>query len=110
MFLSFVVTILNHLNILPSFISALGRALLSVLGTESEVVAFNSAASIFLGQVFTFDFIAMQLSFSYLCDMKFQIESPMLIKDYLPKLTRSEMFTIMVGGLSTIAGERFRMG
>jgi hypothetical protein len=37
--------------------------------------------------------------------IKFQTESPILIKDYLPKLTRSEMFTIMVGGLSTIAGE-----
>lgn len=54
MFLSFVVAVLNHLNILPSFISALGRALLTILGTKSEVEAFNSAASIFLGQVLTF--------------------------------------------------------
>jgi nucleoside permease NupC len=65
MFLSFVVAILNHLNILPSFISALGRGLLSVLGTKSEVEAFNSAASIFLGQVVTFC-IASQFSFSYM--------------------------------------------
>jgi len=55
LFLSFVVAVLNHLNILPSFVSALGRALLTVLGTESAVEAFNSAASIFLGQVRKFD-------------------------------------------------------
>lgn len=61
MFLSFVVAILNHLNILPSFISALGRGLLSVLGTKSEVEAFNSAASIFLGQVVIFYCVAFLL-------------------------------------------------
>ncbi|XP_059489886.1 solute carrier family 28 member 3-like [Neocloeon triangulifer] len=82
LFLSFVVAILNHLNILPRFISSLGRALLWVLGTQSEVEAFTSASSIFLGQT----------------------ESPILIQHYLPKMTRSEIFTVMVSGLSTIAG------
>lgn len=33
-----------------------------------------------------------------------QTEAPFLIKPYLPDMTRSEMLTIMVGGMATIAG------
>ena len=33
-----------------------------------------------------------------------QTEAPFLIKPYLPGMTRSEMMTIMVGGMATIAG------
>jgi CNT family concentrative nucleoside transporter len=33
-----------------------------------------------------------------------QTEAPFLIKPYLPTLTRSEMLTVMVGGMATIAG------
>jgi CNT family concentrative nucleoside transporter len=33
-----------------------------------------------------------------------QTEAPFLIKPYLPAMTRSEMLTIMVGGMATIAG------
>ncbi len=33
-----------------------------------------------------------------------QTEAPFLIKPYLPQMTRSEIFTIMVGGMATIAG------
>lgn len=33
-----------------------------------------------------------------------QTEAPFLIKPYLPSLTRSEIFTVMVGGMATIAG------
>jgi len=33
-----------------------------------------------------------------------QTEAPFLIKPYLPSMTRSEMLTIMVGGMATIAG------
>ena len=33
-----------------------------------------------------------------------QTEAPFLIKPFLPTLTRSEVFTIMVGGMATIAG------
>ncbi|CAB3362449.1 Hypothetical predicted protein [Cloeon dipterum] len=82
LFLSFVVAVLNHMNILPKFISALGKGLLKILGTNSEVEAFTAASSVFLGQT----------------------ESPLLIQRYLPKLSKSEIFTIMVSGLSTIAG------
>jgi len=45
-------------------------------------VGVSSAANIFMGM----------------------IEAPLLIKPYISKLTRSELFAVMVGGLSTIAG------
>jgi nucleoside permease NupC len=34
----------------------------------------------------------------------FQSEAPLLIKPYIPKLTRSELHAIMTGGFATIAG------
>ena len=48
----------------------------------SGAVGISAAANIFMGMV----------------------ESPLLVKPYIPKLTRSELFVVMVGGLSTIAG------
>lgn len=33
-----------------------------------------------------------------------QTEAPFLVKPYLPTMTRSEMITIMIGGMATIAG------
>ena len=48
----------------------------------SGAVGISAAANIFMGMV----------------------EAPLLVKPYIPKLTRSELFVVMVGGLSTIAG------
>jgi concentrative nucleoside transporter, CNT family len=48
----------------------------------SGAVGISAAANVFMGMV----------------------EAPLLIKPYIPKLTRSELFVVMVGGLSTIAG------
>jgi CNT family concentrative nucleoside transporter len=33
-----------------------------------------------------------------------QTEAPLLIKAYLEKMNRSEIFLVMVGGMSTVAG------
>lgn len=33
-----------------------------------------------------------------------QMEAPLLVKEYIPKMTRSEIFLVMTGGLSTLAG------
>ena len=33
-----------------------------------------------------------------------QTEAPLLIRDYLPTLTESEMLTVMIGGMATISG------
>lgn len=48
----------------------------------SGAVGISSAANVFMGMV----------------------ESPLLVKPYIPRLTRSELFVVMVGGLSTMAG------
>lgn len=48
----------------------------------SGAVGISAAANVFMGMV----------------------ESPLLVKPYIPRLTRSELFVVMVGGLSTIAG------
>lgn len=47
--------------------------------------SLNAAASVFLGMS----------------------EAPLLIKPYLNKLTQSEMFAVLVAGLSCIAGSLF---
>lgn len=36
-----------------------------------------------------------------------QTEAPLLVKPYVPKLTRSELLALMVGGMATIAGSVF---
>mgnify|MGYP007000114382 len=33
-----------------------------------------------------------------------QTEAPLLIKAYLPKMNRSEMLLVMIGGMATVAG------
>lgn len=48
----------------------------------SGAVGVSAAANVFMGMV----------------------EAPLLVKPYIPRLTRSELFVVMVGGLSTIAG------
>ena len=54
------------------------KKLLGISGAESLTVAGN----IFLGQT----------------------ESPLLIKAYLEKMNRSEIFLVMLGGMATVAG------
>lgn len=36
-----------------------------------------------------------------------QTEAPLIVKPYIPKMTRSEMLALMVGGMATIAGSVF---
>ncbi len=48
----------------------------------SGAVGISAAANVFMGMV----------------------EAPLLVKPYIPKLTRSELFVVMAGGLSTLAG------
>ena len=36
-----------------------------------------------------------------------QTEAPLIVKPYVPKMTRSEIMALMVGGMATIAGSVF---
>ena len=80
-FFSALTALLYYLNVLQKFVYAFAwimRKTLKLSGAES----LASAGNIFLGQT----------------------ESPLLIRPYLEKMTRSEMMCIMTAGMATIAG------
>lgn len=80
-FISAVVSILYYLGIMQFVIRVIGGALSRLLGT-SQLETISSSANIFLGQT----------------------EAPLLIKPYVSKLTESELFAVMVGGLASVSG------
>ncbi|MGD6875173.1 NupC/NupG family nucleoside CNT transporter [Bacillus infantis] len=80
-FISALVSVLYYLRIIPIVIRGLGWVVGKVFGT-TRVESFNTVANTMLGVA----------------------ESPLLIKPYLAKLTRSELFTVMVGGTASASG------
>ncbi len=80
-FFSALTSVLFYLGIIQRVVKLLAllfTKLLGISGAESLSVAGN----IFLGQT----------------------ESPLLIKAYLPKMNRSEILLVMIGGMATVAG------
>jgi CNT family concentrative nucleoside transporter len=80
-FFSSLITVLYHLKIMNLIIRVIGGFLQFFLKT-SRPESMSAAANIFVGQT----------------------EAPLVIKPYIPNLTRSELFAVMVGGLASIAG------
>jgi CNT family concentrative nucleoside transporter len=80
-FFSSLIAVLYHLRIMQLVILLVGGGLRKVLGT-SRAESFSAAANIFVGQT----------------------EAPLVIRPYLTKMTSSELFAVMVGGLASIAG------
>ncbi|MBY0517533.1 MAG: hypothetical protein K2P81_11520 [Bacteriovoracaceae bacterium] len=80
-----VVTVLSnilfYLRILPFIIRLFSKLLHRTLGISSPL-AFGAAASVFLGT----------------------IESPLIIKQYLGKLSRGELFSLISCSMATVAG------
>ncbi len=80
-FFSALTSVLFYLGIIQKIVQFLAlslKKLLGISGPESLTVAGN----IFLGQT----------------------EAPLLIKAYLEKMNRSELFLVMLGGMATVAG------
>lgn len=80
-FFSALISLLYHWGIIQRVVQAMAwvlRKFLKISGAEGLVVAGN----IFMGMS----------------------ESPVLIKNYLPHMNRSEIFLVMVAGMGTIAG------
>ena len=80
-FFSALVSIFYYWGIIQKVVGALSwllRKVMNISGTEGLVACGN----IFLGMT----------------------ESPVLIKNYLPTMNRSELFLVMVSGMGTIAG------
>lgn len=80
-FFASLTAVLYHFKILQFVVEKLGAALGWALGTR-KAESVNAAANIFVGQT----------------------EAPLVIRPYLRGLTRSGLFAVMVGGLSTVAG------
>lgn len=80
-FLGALIGALYYLRVLQWFVEIVGTALNKVMGT-SKVESVWAATVIFLGQS----------------------EAPLVIRPWLPKLTRSELFACMTGGFASVAG------
>ncbi|MFM8354426.1 MAG: NupC/NupG family nucleoside CNT transporter [Gammaproteobacteria bacterium] len=78
---SVLVALLWYWRVLPVVIRAFGRVLHRSLGVRGAV-GTSAASSVFLGMV----------------------ETPLVIRGYLASLSRSELFTLMTCGMSTVAG------
>jgi|TARA_R110000868_G_scaffold139782_4_gene354886 CNT family concentrative nucleoside transporter len=80
-FFSALITVLYHLGIMSWIIRLIGGFLQLALKT-SRPESMSAAANIFVGQT----------------------EAPLVVKPFIPHMTKSELFAIMVGGLASIAG------
>jgi CNT family concentrative nucleoside transporter len=78
---SVLTTVLFHWRILPLVVRAIAWLLGRTLGVGGAV-GLSTAANIFVGMV----------------------EAPLFIRPYLDKLSRSELFVVMTGGMAGIAG------
>lgn len=80
-FFSSLIAVLYHLRVMQWVIRLLGGGLRKLLGTSSAE-SMSAAANIFVGQT----------------------EAPLVVKPYIPRMTSSELFAVMVGGLASVAG------
>ncbi len=80
-FFSAFIAVLYHLGVMNLIIRVIGGALQRLLGT-SRTESMSATANIFVGQT----------------------EAPMVIRPFLARMTRSELFAVMVGGLASVAG------
>lgn len=80
-FFASLTAVLYHLKVLQFVVRVIGGLLQKLLGT-SRAESMNAAANIFVGQT----------------------EAPLVIRPYIAGMTKSELFAVMVGGLSTVAG------
>ncbi len=80
-FFAALMSVLYHIGLMQKIVQAMAWVMLKLLrisGSESLSVAAN----VFVGQT----------------------EAPLVVRPYISKMTESELFTMMVGGMATIAG------
>lgn len=80
-FFSSLMSVLYHLGVMQKIVQGMAWVMVKVLkisGSESISVAAN----VFIGQT----------------------EAPLVVRPYVEAMTKSELFTLMVGGMATIAG------
>ena len=80
-FFSSLIAVLYYLGIMQLIIKIIGGFLSKVLGT-TKAESINAAANIFVGQT----------------------EAPLVIRPFLNKMTKSQLFAVMTGGLASVSG------
>jgi len=80
-FVAALFAVLYHLGIMQQVVRVFAWVTAKILGS-SGAETLNAAASIFLGQT----------------------EAPLVIRPYLPRLTRSELAVVMVSGMGLVSG------
>ncbi|MGR5061409.1 NupC/NupG family nucleoside CNT transporter [Photobacterium sp. DNB22_13_2] len=80
-FFSALISVLYYLGVMGFIIRSIGGLLQRFLGT-SRTESMSATANIFVGSV----------------------EAPLVVRPYLAKMSRSELFAVMVGGLASVAG------
>lgn len=85
-FFSSFLAVLYHLGIMQRIVQAIGWVMVRLMKTSGSE-SLSVSGNIFVGQT----------------------EAPLLVKPFLDSMTRSELFTVMVGGFATIAGGVFAL-
>src|SRR5262245_48048313 len=80
-FVSSFFTVLYHLGILQLVVRAFARAMRWIMGT-SGAETLSVTANVFLGQT----------------------EAPLIVKPFIPRMTKSELLALMIGGMAHISG------
>lgn len=80
-FFSSLISVLYYLGIMQIIIKFIGGGLSKLLGT-SKAESVSAAANIFVGQT----------------------EAPLVVRPFISKMTQSELFAVMTGGLASVAG------
>lgn len=80
-FFSSLVAVLYYLGVMQKVVLVLGGGLQKLLGT-SRTESLSATANIFVGQT----------------------EAPLVVRPYIARMTSSELFAVMVGGLASVAG------
>ncbi len=74
-------SVLYHIGLMQKIVQAMAWVMLKVMRT-SGAESLSVAANVFVGQT----------------------EAPLVVRPYISRMTESELFTMMVGGMATIAG------
>jgi CNT family concentrative nucleoside transporter len=80
-FVSSFFTVLYYFGILQMIVRVFARAMMFAMRT-SGAETLSAAANVFMGQT----------------------EAPIIVKPYVPLMTRSELLAMMVGGMATVSG------
>ncbi|OSI11693.1 NupC/NupG family nucleoside CNT transporter [Neisseria canis] len=80
-FFSSLMAVLYYIGVMQLLIKIIGGFLHKVLGT-SKAESMSAAANIFVGQT----------------------EAPLVVRPYIRRMTESELFAVMSGGLASVAG------